>query len=386
MSVFSFINHPMEYVLKHIHSMLPGIERVIAIYYCKELNEIKVLSAIEKNTNNTKMEDFSYDSSSAFIEKLRKTNSYFSWQKKNDLPFEISAKKNEIQMNVFQEIDNNVLCLGFHNEEMNNYDLLFVYFNKTMKNFGISGTDKLLNPDHKNIIGFMLYNNIKSLINSLIENKNVLNAYNADTKSIIKKYTHVKKELEHTKNNYGLSLVDLCKLYVKEFSENNTRFNYILSDEALTKIRDYKGDINALKTIIQKAINYINNLYYDSEEADLYISEEYLNFEDTVSPISKPQEVQLFSRYSKTILLLDRLENASRNVIAQKLDLTGVNVGNSFSPPISAPAISDALKKHKNKIIHLFNEYPDKWAIIRKEFRPVKNIISPRSEIIEKSA
>ena len=93
MSVFSFINHPMEYVLKHIHSMLPGIERVIAIYYCKELNEIKVLSAIEKNTNNTKMEDFSYDSSSAFIGKLRKTNSYFSWQKKNDLPFEISAKK-----------------------------------------------------------------------------------------------------------------------------------------------------------------------------------------------------------------------------------------------------------------------------------------------------
>ena len=127
-------------------------------------------------------------------------------------------------------------------------------------------------------------------------------------------------------------------------------------------------------------------MYYDSEEADLYISEEYLNFEDTISPISKPQEVQLFSRYSKTILLLDRLENASRNVIAQKLDLTGVNVGNSFSPPISAPAISDALKKHKNKIIHLFNEYPDKWAIIRKEFRPVKNIISPRSEIIEKSA
>jgi len=58
-----------------------------------------------------------------------------------------------------------------------------------------------------------------------------------------------------------------------------------------------------------------------------------------------------------------------------QLKLTGTNVGKACPVPISAPAISDALYNHKSKIINLMKTYPDKWDVIRTDFRPLKNVI-----------
>ncbi len=82
------------------------------------------------------------------------------------------------------------------------------------------------------------------------------------------------------------------------------------------------------------------------------------------------------AKYNKTFLLLEKLENAALNVKSKNLLLTGVNIGNEFPTPVTPPAISDALKKHRQKIIFLFNEYPSRWETIRKEFRPVQNILN----------
>ena len=212
-------------------------------------------------------------------------------------------------------------------------------------------------------------------------------SYNENTKSLIKKHSQIKEDLEHSKNSYGLNLIDLCKSFLKEQNENSSQFNYILTDDSLNKIKNYTGDISVLKIAIQKAIDYVNNLYFDSTETDIYIAEDYLNFENTgAGKASKPQEVQLYDRYSKTIMLLDKLENAARDVVAKNMDITSVNVGLACSTPITAPAISDAIKKHRNKIIHLINKYPDNWKLIRTEFRPVRNVLSAQPDILEKTA
>ena len=72
--------------------------------------------------------------------------------------------------------------------------------------------------------------------------------------------------------------------------------------------------------------------------------------------------------------------------MAKNMDLTSANVSNAFATPISAPAISDALKKHRNKIITLMNKYPERWDIIRRDFRPVKNILASQPGHMEKTA
>ncbi|MBL6950397.1 MAG: hypothetical protein ISR57_07110, partial [Bacteroidales bacterium] len=66
--------------------------------------------------------------------------------------------------------------------------------------------------------------------------------------------------------------------------------------------------------------------------------------------------------------------------------LTSVNVGKEFPTPISAPAITDALRKHKKRIIHLFDQYPEKWEIIRHEFRPIQNILNAIQDFEQLSA
>ncbi len=383
MPTFSFIENPLLNVLKQANSLIPGIEKVIAIYYCHEASEVKAKTKVHEN----KIDDLAFDDTEGSIDKLRKAVSYINWYSKDETPFEVRQKKKHIQMSVFQEFENVILSLGFPNEHDKKHDLLFFFFNKDISNFGLTDSNKILAPDNKKIIGFMLYNSIKTMIEIFSRELAVLKMYNENTKSLVKRYAQSREELEKSKNNYGLSLIDLCNLYIKECNESNSRFNYILTDDALRRIKIYQGDITVLKTIIRQSINYVNNLYFDSKETDIYISEDYLNFENIGAGIStKPQEVQLYDKYSKTIMLLDKLEKAARDVVAKNMDLTGTNVGNSCSTPISAPAISDAVKKHRNKILHLINKYPEKWKLIRSEFRPVKNMLTVRTEFIEKSA
>ena len=387
MAIFSFIENPVEHILKCAPTLLPGIEKVIAIYYCNETNEINAKYISDNLSKEKKIEELAFEDRNGIIDKLRKNNSYFNWLKKEDTPFEIHQKKKHIQMDVFHELENTVLLIGFFNENDKKHDLFFFYFNQSLSNFGVSGADKSLTSDNKKIIGFILYNSIKTIIDTSKEDLRIFNSYNENTKSLIKKHSQIKDDLEHSKNNYGLNLIELCKSFLKEFNENNSQFNYILTDDALNKIKTYNGDISVLKTAIQKSIEYVNNLYFDSSETDIYISEDYLNFENTgAGKASKPQEVQLYDRYSKTIMLLDKLENAARDVVAKNMDITSVNVGLACSTPITAPAISDAIKKHRNKIIHLLYKYPDNWKLIRMEFRPVRNVLSYRNDVIEKSA
>ncbi|MFH0865688.1 MAG: hypothetical protein V1904_05810 [Bacteroidota bacterium] len=387
MSNFSFTGNPFLKALKLSSSFLPGIEKVIAIYHCTETSQVKAKSFINKISEEPATDDMNIDDSEVQIDKMRKAISYFDWLRKDDIPFEVRQKKKNSQMDVFHELENVVLAMGFPNETDHKNDIILVYFNQDMSNFGVSEGSKLLTPDHKKIAGVLLYNSYKTFIEHTKTDTLALQSYNENTKSLIKKLSHTKEELEKSKFNYGQSLSDLCRLHLKELSEGHANFNFILTDDALSKIKSYQGDITELKGIIQKAAEYVSNLYFDNTASDIYITEDYLNF-DIHMPhkISKPQEIQLYDRYSKTIHLLDKLESAAREVLARNLDLTSANVGNACSTPITAPAISDAVKKHRNKIIHLLNKYPDRWKLIRKEFRPVRNILSSRPDIMEKSA
>lgn len=387
MSNFSFTGNPLVKALKLSASFLPGIDKVVAIYHCSETSLVKAKSFVNKISEEPVIDELNIDELEVQIDKMRKNISYFDWFRKDDIPFEARQKKKPSQMDVFHELENVILALGFPNEIDQKNDILLVYFNQDMSNFGVSDSSKLLTPDHKKIVGVLLYNSYKTFIEHTKSDTLALQSYNENTKSLIKKLSHTKDELEKSKFNYGQSLSDLCRLYIKELSESHPNLNFILTDDALNKIKTYQGDITELKGIIQKAAEYVSNLYFDNPVSDIYITEDYLNFDIHVPhKISKPQEVQLYDRYSKTIHLLDKLESAAREVLARNLDLTSANVGNACSTPITAPAISDAVKKHRNKIIHLLNKYPDRWKLIRKEFRPVRNILSSRPDIMEKSA
>jgi len=48
-------------------------------------------------------------------------------------------------------------------------------------------------------------------------------------------------------------------------------------------------------------------------------------------------------------------------------------IGQTMEPPVSAPAITDALGKIQDILPLILEKYPDKWELIRKDFKPLLN-------------
>jgi len=209
--------------------------------------------------------------------------------------------------------------------------------------------------------------------------KDTLKFFNNRTRQIIAQTETLKYELQRTKENYGVSLVKLCKQIVLDKSIEKDR-KYSLSYGALEKIKNYKSDIKDLETIINESIAYAESLFVD-ELSNIEIKEWHI-LTELPAPAKKPgiPDIQQTDLFGKSVSLLDKLESAALIVTSNHLKLTGTNVGKACPVPISAPAISDALYNHKSKINKLLKMYPDKWETIRNDFRPLKNILKDQDD------
>ena len=75
---------------------------------------------------------------------------------------------------------------------------------------------------------------------------------------------------------------------------------------------------------------------------------------------------------NKTVALLDRYEQAARQIELRSERINGRNLAAELQ--ISAPAITDAIKKHNSKIKRLLEKYPSKWPLICDFIRPIREI------------
>jgi hypothetical protein len=198
---------------------------------------------------------------------------------------------------------------------------------------------------------------------------------------MIKERNILRDELEIIREKYKEGLIRLSNSYLTDlFKKNGVLYKF--SDTAMKKIREYTGDIGNLKPVIIQAARYAETMNLEGTTGDVLIADFHLVMEEKKETrqkevISEPLgDVPV--KYNKTFLLLDKLENAALHVKSKNILLTGANIGLEFPTPVTPPAITDALKKHKQKILFLFREYPYRWEIIRTEFRPVQNILNAK--------
>lgn len=105
---------------------------------------------------------------------------------------------------------------------------------------------------------------------------------------------------------------------------------------------------------------------------------EILKSNDDTKPIKK-EPIKLKSnptnsKLEKTIQLLDRYELAVKKLMEDKLPVMGKNIANVCSPKISAPALTDSINKHKERITECFKQYPDKWPLLKANYLPVQKL------------
>jgi len=377
--VFSFSEKPVLFILQLMPYLLPGIEKVIAVYYSQDAAGI-TSDLIRKESGEYMQESLQISDSTSIFNRLRSNNAPYSWLRKEDLPFEIKPKE-KVQLEIFNELNNNILLVRIPNVVDALNDLFFIYFNQDLSNFGTINPNKILSTENKTLIGHLLRNSILTFILNNKSDKELFAILNENTRTIIRERNFMRDELEITREKYKEGLIRLSNSYLADL-QTSRGITYRLSDSAVKKVRDYTGDIGNLKPIVAQAARYAEAMNLEGTGDDVLIADFHLVMDEKKETrqkesISEPVgDVPV--RYNKTFLLLDKLENAALHVKSKNMLLTGANIGHEFPNPVTPPAITDALKKHKQKILFLFSEYPDRWQIIRTEFRPVQNILNAK--------
>jgi hypothetical protein len=385
---FSFLGDEFGNLFYFSDIFLPGIEKITGIYYAPTDKCLKMVSRIrDEQTIEDNLDLIGKDENRIMVQKFRSDGKPVAWVKKEEIPFELAEKK-PTSPTIFSELENVILVLKFPNEQDGLNDLLFIYFSQNPGNFGLTRSDKPLSSENKAIIGYLLYNQFKSILKVNRMNKRVLNTYNQGVMSLVRNNATLRDQLREVQVNQADSMVNLARQFLSDYSLKQER-NFDFTKEALEKIRTFHGNVRHLSAIIQNAIIFTENLMMP-QEGDLVLIHDFcLDFDSYQIPADGevvPRRID--SRQSRAMVLLDKLEKAATSLANRSVPMTSANVGKSMTPPISAPAITDALSKNKELVRQLISRHPDKWEKIRKSFRPLQNILRQDTDdkVIEASA
>jgi hypothetical protein len=377
--LFSFIGDEFENVFQYSDLFLPGISRIAGIYYSAKERQVRILSRKRNEPVNDQFDEvLKKRETVVMIQKHRAEFHPYSWINKTELPFELSAEHRIAAPTLFTELENVILVLRFQNEADHLYDLLMIYFNQNLGNFGLNKSDKVLSADNKVIIGHLLYYQFKSFLEINLENRSLLQKLNNGIRSVINDNLSLRDQLNQIQANYGENMVDIARQHLSNLSKEYGK-NFILSQEAINKIRGYKGNLKHLPRILDNAVMFTENLIMLKDDEDVSLHAYSLDFDSyQVDEQGEQKSRKIDSRQSRAMQLLDRLEIAAKSLKSRNLPLISSKVAKELSPPISAPAITDALGKNKLAIRSLLDKYPEKWETIRKEFKPLLNSLRNR--------
>jgi ribosomal protein L18E len=183
----------------------------------------------------------------------------------------------------------------------------------------------------------------------------------------------INKKLRVTRRKYEESLVISCKHYLNKFSNQFNR-EYAFSDSAIQRIKEYVGEFHKLEEIIRRAVEIANNLVFGVPKPEITLTESHLNFSWDETPAEELDPLQ-HGIYSVAAKFLNRLETGSLRVIEQNMPLTSKNVAGSLDNPVKPPAISYSVDYHRDNIKKLFKLYPDKWKILKSDFKPIMKLV-----------
>lgn len=361
-------------ILSLIPALIPGIEQVVLVHFQQDKAELSGF-LLKKEEHLYKTDQVRVETGSSFFMELSRTTQPYRWFPKDQVPFEIITK-DKVQLTIFSELKNSVLLIGQSVDGSNWSNLFFIYFNENLSNFLLDKVSEPFSAQHKNMVGYLLSHSIRTLF-QVIESQDQLTAtFDDQIRLVVKERDQLREKLEQHAVKERQDILKLAQHYLTRIAEGIGQ-RATFTDSAKVKLRNFSGELYQLEEIIREALGFAGALSSPAGSSPLLLADYHIRFPDPAQH-KMPEEVidGLPQRMIKTHLLLDRLEHAAAGIKHRKDTLTSANVGKEFPTPISAPAITDALRKHKKRIIQLFDQYPDKWEIIRHEFRPIQNLMN----------
>ncbi len=363
---------PRDQLLQLWSEIFPGIDRVVMLYTNKdETGGIELV-------NTTKGYDANELMTGGLDETLNgKLNDQvgYSWLHKDQLPFERKNQANG-QMQLFSEQYHVVLMIRLKEPDKNTLIVYYLFFREDQSNFGISRLQGHFDTARKALVGSLAFRYARHFYKTINNLQTDFREFTSVTKRLLANSS------EESGYNKHLNWVSQ---WAGNFLETiGCKFNvtFELTDTALKKISD-SWDFNISIKALEQAAKFALLLNSGNPNNKIVIDNTYLQIDNTVSnKLSTGNNAPTSgNRLKKVMVFLDNLEIAANKMVELGEDITSSGVGQRLDKPITAPAITDALRKNRRRVVFLLEKYPDRWSVIRHNFRPVTNITDKKETL-----
>ena len=360
---FNFKRPLQEVLSRLLLRTFPGIDKVWLI---AEDGESENFNLFEANQHNQKAQ---------LVNKVQvKKNNYlnsknfYRWTSLNETPL-TADKEAQKQFNIFDEYKNRILHLYIPPID-DQFIVLYIFFNEQQALTG-ARADNRLSTEHKELVAHTIYH----LLNYECER------YSSDNR-VAAHIRNMQQRISTVRQNTGQE--DFMEAYIEEYlvqAGQKHGYTIQISKNALNYLTNQQLSPSGLKQILEEAIAWLSN--FGTDEEVLTIKEAHvIKPAQTTPQMHGDHDHRHDGKYNRTFDLLEKLEAAGQRVVQNGQRLTGVNVGLAWEPSISAPAITDALRKHRQKIQTLARLYPDRWQVMRTQFKPLQNVLESNDEIL----
>ncbi|HZK09002.1 MAG TPA: hypothetical protein VFC92_12505 [Bacteroidales bacterium] len=369
---FSFVRHPVVKLLRYGHLLVPGVERVDVVYYDEEQEQLAARTTRSEN-EMPYGEPMNINGCKAALEKLRKGRTPFEWLQKEALPW-IDAGIENINNDLLSELQKLVLMISVGNNDLrSSSDLVFFYFRPGFSNLGMTSEAKPVTMREKDLVGHAYAASVAALIAEAHDDKFMWDDFEQAFKANGAIIENLRSQLKQMREMYRDRLVDSCRFYLKNLSEQFQR-NYQFSAGALEQIKRYEGEYFRLENAIKAGVRIANNLHPAGGQEVTEIPEFFLNF-NTMQRQEEIHDVHLNTTLEKPFNYLNLIENIVIDLRKNNIPLTAKNVAESMNPPVKHSAIKMYLNSNYDKVLKLFSFYKDKWPLLRTEFKPTYNLL-----------
>lgn len=347
------------------------VQQLVADFISDSLPQAKQLFCIAQLPNDaihiqTQDGEYTKNTPSSLPHFLATSNT--GWYSLTETPF---SKKQQIgQTSLEMELDRDFLLL--RNIEAKGV-LLFLLIQ--LKPYGASKDKYLLATEKKQfertIRGF-----VDSLLNIQQSDKIILQNIAKGNSAVHQEITDTKRQLTLQNQNYEVAISQFIQLIVNKLQEKYG-IEIRMSREFIDDLKNYNRPFDQLEDNLEKHVQIELNLALVQGETEILLTPTHLtNLQAAKAAIAYASEDELnLGRYAKTYKLLDRYEAAAQVAQQRGLNIIGKHIGASCTPAVSNASITDALNKHAKKMFELFGRFPNRWTLIRNEFRSVANII-----------
>lgn len=235
--------------------------------------------------------------------------------------------------------------------------------------------DKHLMSGEKKIMEHVITGMLSQLVKQQGQDRDILKQIAYSNNKAKHEVNEVRQQLDHQHKNYEVAISQFVQMIVQRL-ESKYGIPIRISRPFIEALKSYNRPFEGLEETLDQHLLIEMNLAMVQDEHEIVLSPSHLvPLRAATHKAEVSSEAPNLGRYTKTYKLLDRYEHAAERVHQMNLPIIGKHIGSHCKPAVSNAAITDALNKHAKKIYELFQRYPDKWPIIRGEFRSVANIM-----------